>query len=72
MPPEAQSFSKSLAPFRLLWECAYAELVFTERMWPDFTAADLGEAVREFSRRERRFGTVPVHRGEPARALGRA
>jgi undecaprenyl diphosphate synthase len=43
----------------LLWECAYAELVFTDRMWPDFTAADLAEAVREFHRRERRFGTVP-------------
>ena len=43
----------------LLWECAYAELVFTDRMWPDFTGADLGEAVREFYRRERRFGTVP-------------
>jgi len=43
----------------LLWECAYAELVFTERMWPDFTGADLAEAVREFYRRERRFGAVP-------------
>jgi undecaprenyl diphosphate synthase len=44
----------------LLWECAYAELVFLERMWPDFTAADLAAAVREFHRRERRFGTVPA------------
>jgi undecaprenyl diphosphate synthase len=43
----------------LLWECAYAELTFTDRMWPDFTGADLAEAVREFYRRERRFGTVP-------------
>ena len=43
----------------LLWECAYAELVFTDRMWPDFSAVDLGEAVREFDRRERRFGAVP-------------
>ena len=43
----------------LLWECAYAELVFTDRMWPDFTGADLAEAVREFYRRERRFGAVP-------------
>ena len=42
----------------LLWECAYAELVFTPRMWPDFTAADLAEAVAEFHRRERRFGAV--------------
>jgi undecaprenyl diphosphate synthase len=49
---------KRLSDF-LLWECAYAELVFTERMWPDFTAADLADAVREFYRRERRFGAVP-------------
>lgn len=42
----------------LLWECAYAELYFTSRMWPDFDARDLEEAVREFYRRERRFGRV--------------
>jgi undecaprenyl diphosphate synthase len=42
----------------LLWECAYAELVFTDRMWPDFSGADLADAVREFARRERRFGAV--------------
>jgi undecaprenyl diphosphate synthase len=40
----------------LLWEAAYAELVFVERMWPDFGADDLAAAVREFERRERRFG----------------
>jgi undecaprenyl diphosphate synthase len=44
----------------LLWECAYAELVFTDRMWPDFSGVDLADAVREFQRRERRFGAVPV------------
>src|SRR5688500_13645188 len=43
----------------LLWECAYAELYFTDRRWPDFTAADLESAVKEFHSRERRFGTVP-------------
>jgi undecaprenyl diphosphate synthase len=42
----------------LLWECAYAELLFTERMWPDFDAADLDAALEEFKRRERRFGGV--------------
>jgi len=42
----------------LLWECAYAELYFTSRMWPEFTPADLGAAVAEFRARERRFGTV--------------
>ena len=43
----------------LLWECAYAELYFTDRRWPDFTATDLEHAVKEFHSRERRFGTVP-------------
>jgi undecaprenyl diphosphate synthase len=44
----------------LLWECAYAELYFTRRMWPDFSKDDLREAVEEFQARERRFGTVPA------------
>ena len=43
----------------MLWECAYSELVFTDRMWPDFEAADLEAAVREFRSRHRRFGRVP-------------
>jgi undecaprenyl diphosphate synthase len=43
----------------MLWECAYTELVFTDRMWPDFDAADLEAAVREFHSRHRRFGRVP-------------
>jgi len=43
----------------LLWECAYAELHFTERMWPEFGAAELGAALEDFRARERRFGTVP-------------
>ncbi len=42
----------------LLWELAYSELVFTEVLWPDFRREDLFEAVREFQRRERRFGGV--------------
>src|SRR6478672_1469914 len=44
----------------LLWECAYAELFFTRRMWPEFSPADLAEAVEDFRSRERRFGTVPA------------
>ncbi|HJQ10016.1 MAG TPA: di-trans,poly-cis-decaprenylcistransferase [Gemmatimonadaceae bacterium] len=44
----------------LLWECAYAELYFTDRRWPEFTPADLAGAVSEFNSRERRFGTVPA------------
>jgi undecaprenyl diphosphate synthase len=49
---------KRLSDF-LLWECAYAELVFAERMWPEFNDADLDAAIREFRHRERRFGGVP-------------
>ena len=42
----------------LLWESAYAELWFTDRMWPDFGAADLARAVADFQTRERRFGAL--------------
>ena len=48
---------KRLSDF-LLWECAYAELAFTDRMWPDFGAEDLLAALRDFQSRERRFGRV--------------
>jgi undecaprenyl diphosphate synthase len=50
---------KRLSDF-LLWESAYAELVFTDRMWPDFDEADFDAALEEFYRRERRFGGVPA------------
>ncbi len=43
----------------LLWECAYAELLFRPTLWPDFTAAELQAAVAEFRGRERRFGALP-------------
>jgi undecaprenyl diphosphate synthase len=46
---------KRLSDF-LLWECAYAELYFTDRLWPDFSAEDLATAVAAFHGRERRFG----------------
>jgi undecaprenyl diphosphate synthase len=49
----------------LLWECAYAELVFTQRMWPAFTGEDLASAMDEFHRRDRRFGGVKTV--DPAR-----
>jgi undecaprenyl diphosphate synthase len=42
----------------LLWECAYAEFLFTHCMWPDFGAAELGAAVADFRSRQRRFGAV--------------
>jgi len=40
----------------LLWQAAYAELVFCAKYWPDFTPDDLDAALAEFERRERRFG----------------
>ncbi len=40
----------------LLWELAYSELVFTEVLWPDFRRDNLAEAVREYQRRDRRYG----------------
>ena len=43
----------------MLWECAYAELFFTPRMWPEFEVADLAEALDDFLGRERRFGRLP-------------
>lgn len=42
----------------LLWECAYAELVFTDRPWPEFCRADLEEAIAEYQQRDRRFGAA--------------
>jgi len=44
----------------MLWECAYAELVFVDTYWPDFTEHDLAAAIREFGRRQRRFGGLTV------------
>jgi undecaprenyl diphosphate synthase len=43
----------------LLWECAFAEFVFLEKRWPDFTPADLRNAVIEFDQRERTRGALP-------------
>jgi undecaprenyl diphosphate synthase len=42
----------------LLWECAYAELIFSERMWPEFDADDLAAALVEFRSRDRRYGRI--------------
>jgi undecaprenyl diphosphate synthase len=46
----------------LLWECAYAEIVFTRRMWPDFDGTALRKAIEEFRARDRRFGGVRCSR----------
>lgn len=41
----------------LLWQCAYAELVFVDTLWPDFSRDDFEDAILEFRRRERRYGS---------------
>ncbi|HEU4521213.1 MAG TPA: polyprenyl diphosphate synthase [Thermoanaerobaculia bacterium] len=48
---------KRLSDF-LLFEAAYAELVFSDRLWPEFTGADLAAAVADFHSRQRRFGAI--------------
>ena len=45
-----------LLDFFLLWQIAYAELVFTDVLWPDFDRAHLVDALEEYSRRDRRYG----------------
>ncbi len=52
-------FERRLSNF-LLWECAYAELVFQDVYWPDYGPEHLKAAVAEFNSRERRYGAVPV------------
>lgn len=51
------SGEKRLSNF-LLWQSAYAELVFVDTLWPDFDERDLENAIQEFHRRERRYGTA--------------
>ena len=48
----------------LLWHAAYAELVFTDKLWPDFGAHDLEAALAEFATRERRFGGISANQRE--------
>ena len=42
----------------LLWQAAYAEFIFTDVLWPDFSKADLEAAIAEFQTRERRYGNL--------------
>lgn len=44
----------------MLWECAYAELYFTPRHWPDFTPGDLAQALDAYRARSRTFGALPA------------
>ena len=50
----------------LLWQCAYSELVFSDRLWPDFDEAALDEALAAYAARERRFGQTSEQLAQPA------
>ena len=62
-PPEVDLLVRTGGEHRisdfLLWESAYAEVFFSDRLWPDVADSDLGEAISWFSGRERRFGGLP-------------
>jgi undecaprenyl diphosphate synthase len=51
----------------LLWQCAYAELVFSDVLWPDFRDAELFAAIAEYQGRERRFGLTAAQLADRAR-----
>jgi undecaprenyl diphosphate synthase len=57
----------------LLWQVAYSELFFTDRLWPEFSEADLDQALAEYARRDRRFGALkdepPVPVANPGQTL---
>ena len=55
---------KRLSDF-LLWECAYAELFFSDVMWPDFSIEHFRAALADFHGRQRRFGAVPATQSTP-------
>ena len=58
--PDPELLIRTSGEFRisnfLLWQIAYSELYFTEKLWPDFRKEDLFEAIHDFQNRERRFG----------------
>jgi undecaprenyl diphosphate synthase len=49
----------------LLWQAAYAELHFTDTLWPDFSKDEFLLAIQDYQRRERRFGTISVRSNAP-------
>jgi undecaprenyl diphosphate synthase len=51
----------------LLWQCAYSELYFSDKLWPDFAEADLDEALAAYAQRQRRFGARERDTGAPGR-----
>ena len=60
--PDPDLFIRTGGEFRisnfLLWQSAYSELFFTERLWPEFSETDLDAAIADYARRERRFGAL--------------
>jgi undecaprenyl diphosphate synthase len=55
----------------LLWQCAYAELVFNDRLWPEWEGADLRAAVDTYRGRKRNFGAVPGEEPDPRETRSR-
>lgn len=49
----------------LLWQCAYSEFYFTDTLWPDFSPADLEQAIQSYRQRERRFGKTSEQLAQP-------
>ena len=49
----------------LLWQSAYSEFVFTERLWPDFDETDIDAAIQAYRQRDRRFGGIPTEEPVP-------
>lgn len=62
------SNEKRLSNF-MLWDIAYAELMFMPVLWPDFSGNDLDQALDEYALRERRFGTDAVHNDHKSRYI---
>jgi len=52
----------------LLWQAAYRELYFTDKLWPEFDAAALDAAIADYARRERRFGKTSEQVAQPGAA----
>jgi undecaprenyl diphosphate synthase len=65
MIPDVDLFVRSSGEQRtsnfMLWQSAYAEMVFLDRLWPDFDRRDLWEAVRRYAERDRRYGGAQDH-----------
>jgi undecaprenyl diphosphate synthase len=56
----------------LLWQAAYSELYFTDKLWPEFDEAALDEAIADYGKRERRFGRTSAQVAAPARSSRKA